>query len=59
MTDERIKVIWDILVKCFEALDKDVRFEALDNVKTRWIFKVRSGTAKAGKRKTGLAKVQR
>ena len=48
-------------MKCFEALAKDVGFEALDNVKARWIFKVRSGTAKAGKRKriSQSAKVSR
>ena len=33
MTDERFKLIWDILVTCFEVLDKDVGSEALDNVK--------------------------
>ena len=33
MTDERFKVVWDMVVKCFEVLEKDVGFEALDNVK--------------------------
>lgn len=34
-----IKLSGTILVKCFQALGKDVESEALDNVKAWWIFK--------------------
>lgn len=32
LAGERTKTIWDVLMKCFEALDEDVGFEALDSV---------------------------